>query len=493
MAIADFPYSFASQPIIDPTTGQPVLNATGGVLLDPRTNTALLMADMNGNAVTSISGNAYGMSMQFRSTQLAVLVRFGSVYVQAPAIEVFDAIQTATNAVSLATSAQSSAQSAATAAAASATAAAAAVASGGGGGGVTVHSQLSGLGADDHTQYYNVTRGDARYFTQAQVTSAISSAIATASASDRLRSNHSGTQLAATISDFTAAVYAACAAMPDGTLAQADVSGLSARLTAIETTLAAKADAANAIAAYVPAGGTIPTGLAVNSIVALEVSGGNTGVPDPALVGYAPISPTGATTFTIPLPTGSIAGDMLVLAHMHTPGGTASYSLIPSGSTGLATADISTTNRLEFTYKVLLSADITTGSVSIAYTGSQKPSAGALVVRNAGTPQGVVTAVTASSTTIAPPAVTTTKRALVFTFLGKRVTGATFSGSTAPTNEALAGSDVSTGTATGGETALIAAQYPAVQAAGTITPTAWTLNAAAANFFTATIAIPATA
>jgi hypothetical protein len=35
VAIADFPYSFASQPIIDPTTGQPVLNATGGVLLDP--------------------------------------------------------------------------------------------------------------------------------------------------------------------------------------------------------------------------------------------------------------------------------------------------------------------------------------------------------------------------------------------------------------------------------------------------------------------------
>jgi len=34
---------------------------------------------------------------------------------------------------------------------------------GGGGGGVTDHGALSGLGDDDHTQYYNQTRGDARF------------------------------------------------------------------------------------------------------------------------------------------------------------------------------------------------------------------------------------------------------------------------------------------------------------------------------------------
>jgi hypothetical protein len=32
-----------------------------------------------------------------------------------------------------------------------------------GGGGVTLHADLSGLAADDHTQYYNQARGDARY------------------------------------------------------------------------------------------------------------------------------------------------------------------------------------------------------------------------------------------------------------------------------------------------------------------------------------------
>ena len=40
---------------------------------------------------------------------------------------------------------------------------------GGGGGGVTDHGALTGLGDDDHTQYHNDARGDARYYTKAQV------------------------------------------------------------------------------------------------------------------------------------------------------------------------------------------------------------------------------------------------------------------------------------------------------------------------------------
>ena len=32
-----------------------------------------------------------------------------------------------------------------------------------GGGGVTDHGQLNGLGDDDHPQYFNQSRGDARY------------------------------------------------------------------------------------------------------------------------------------------------------------------------------------------------------------------------------------------------------------------------------------------------------------------------------------------
>jgi hypothetical protein len=128
VAIEDFPYSFAPQPIIDPITGLPVLNATGGVLLDPRTQVALPMADMNGNSVDQIKGTALGQSVQFRSTQLAVLVKFGSVYVQAPSIELFDLVQTASDAVTLASGAQTASQAAQTAAQAAQTAAQAAAA-----------------------------------------------------------------------------------------------------------------------------------------------------------------------------------------------------------------------------------------------------------------------------------------------------------------------------------------------------------------------------
>ena len=38
----------------------------------------------------------------------------------------------------------------------------------GGGGGVTDHGALTGLGDDDHTQYLNTTRGDARYYTETE-------------------------------------------------------------------------------------------------------------------------------------------------------------------------------------------------------------------------------------------------------------------------------------------------------------------------------------
>jgi hypothetical protein len=37
------------------------------------------------------------------------------------------------------------------------------------GGGVTDHGNLTGLGDDDHTQYHNDARGDARYYTKAEI------------------------------------------------------------------------------------------------------------------------------------------------------------------------------------------------------------------------------------------------------------------------------------------------------------------------------------
>lgn len=48
-----------------------------------------------------------------------------------------------------------------------------------GGGGVTDHGELTGLADDDHTQYLNNTRGDARYYTKAQVDTSLSGKAAT--------------------------------------------------------------------------------------------------------------------------------------------------------------------------------------------------------------------------------------------------------------------------------------------------------------------------
>ncbi len=44
---------------------------------------------------------------------------------------------------------------------------------GSGGGGSTDHGALTGLGDDDHPQYHNDARGDARYYTKSQVDGAL--------------------------------------------------------------------------------------------------------------------------------------------------------------------------------------------------------------------------------------------------------------------------------------------------------------------------------
>lgn len=59
------------------------------------------------------------------------------------------------------------------------------------------HGALTGLSDDDHTQYHNDSRGDARYFTQAQVTSQLAG-----------KSNVGHTHVASDITDFNSSVNA---------------------------------------------------------------------------------------------------------------------------------------------------------------------------------------------------------------------------------------------------------------------------------------------
>lgn len=69
-----------------------------------------------------------------------------------------------------------------------------------GGGGTSDHGALAGLTDDDHPQYHNDSRGDARYYTKSQVDSAVNNAASQNSAADRARANHTGTQPISSVS-----------------------------------------------------------------------------------------------------------------------------------------------------------------------------------------------------------------------------------------------------------------------------------------------------
>lgn len=67
-------------------------------------------------------------------------------------------------------------------------------ASGGEGGGTNDHGALAGLADDDHMQYHNDARGDARYYRKAEVDTIATAAATASSAADRSRANHTGVQ-----------------------------------------------------------------------------------------------------------------------------------------------------------------------------------------------------------------------------------------------------------------------------------------------------------
>lgn len=110
-------------------------------------------------------------------------------------------------------------------------------------GGVTDHGALTGLGADHHLQYLNNARGDARYYTQAQVDTAVnakanSADVYTKAEADTLLGGKAGTTHAHAIADTTGLQLAL-----DGKAATAHSHAI-ADITNLQTTLDAKVAAA---------------------------------------------------------------------------------------------------------------------------------------------------------------------------------------------------------------------------------------------------------
>lgn len=83
---------------------------------------------------------------------------------------------------------------------------------GGGGGGVTDHGALTGLSGDDHTQYHNDARGDARYYQQSQVDTALAGKANTSHTHTLSDVTDAGTAAAADTGDFAAAAHSHVAA-----------------------------------------------------------------------------------------------------------------------------------------------------------------------------------------------------------------------------------------------------------------------------------------
>lgn len=161
-------------------------------LVDTSFTTPLPVTDLNGLPLTLVS-NSRGMIQTHRinATNGVVVYRSGSM---PPFARIsFDSVAAAA-AAALASAEDAEASRIA----------AEAAAAGGGGGGVTVHGALSGRDADDHLQYHNDARGDARYPLKSAVTTEIGNAVATASAADRNRANHTGTQPISTVAGLQA-------------------------------------------------------------------------------------------------------------------------------------------------------------------------------------------------------------------------------------------------------------------------------------------------
>lgn len=97
------------------------------------------------------------------------------------------------------------------------------------GGGVSDHGALTGLADDDHTQYHNNTRGDARYYTQGQVDTALGG-----------KANTSHTHA---ISDTTGLQTALDGKQAAGSYAAASHSHVIADVTGLQTAIDGKAAA----------------------------------------------------------------------------------------------------------------------------------------------------------------------------------------------------------------------------------------------------------
>jgi len=275
-------YVFGPFVAYDPTPpGALVKGAAGKVYAttDTAFATPLSVTDMAGVAMTDIFSSAEGVIEEFKVVDHSQVVWKSGSYVLP--------LTSDQGLKEAAESAASAAQASATAAGLAQLAAEEAQeavedlieSGGGGGGGVSAHSALSGLLNDDHPQYFNQARGDARYYTKGETNTAINNATTATSAADRARGNHTGEQAQSTVTGLVAAltnrlqavvVSTGSEARPTGSAMVLWVGGATQPVNMAITDVWLASDEVTPPADSTPP--SVPTGLSITSITATSAS-----------------------------------------------------------------------------------------------------------------------------------------------------------------------------------------------------------------------------
>jgi len=198
--VTDYTFGGGDTIAVNPATGliQPNGTLTPYAITDPSHTTPLIVRSPTGISMTSISTGPLGHVEEFVHDQPRL--RLVSAGVEVIVTSVDGIIADAAAAREAAETAEERVREY--------------IAGGGGGGGgtgtpgVTRHSLLSHLDADDHTQYLTSVRGDARYHTKTLVEQLVATAISASSVEDRKRENHSGAMPASAVLGLEAEVAA---------------------------------------------------------------------------------------------------------------------------------------------------------------------------------------------------------------------------------------------------------------------------------------------
>lgn len=495
----------------DPTTNTLVTNGEGQVFAVTDTSFAapLSATDLNGTALNPIRSSSIGVIDEFRvEDQTELNWKSGSYVVRLTSLKGVIALAEAAAASTsaAAAAAQAQAQAAAQAAQAAALTAAEAsaeveayIAGGGGGGGGGAVSSVAGktgavvLVASDISNSSNVGRS----VLQAADATAARNAITAASSEDaRLTNTRTPTDGSVTTAKIASGgiSQAAVTSLATDLAAKAPLahSHAIADVTNLATSLAGKADVALAIAGILDFGDLPPVDAQVGSLWGVRQDDDENPNPPavPMRVGAGSFANNSATlTVALPAPAAQ-PGDMAIYIHNHNHGALADYNFLPAGWTAEATSTGSTSSRVEVYSKVLDSADIAAGSVSITYAGPQKAAGVIEVWRNVDNVVATISQTNTSSTTKAVPAQAVTGDAVWFTAYCERNSAVTTAVTSVPSGTTAGAAPTPVGG--GGATSLFTAYKTAVESDGSVGGGVWTLPLAQSIYtYTVTVGLEA--